>query len=567
MMNLVDRLSLLRAIVICLLLHWGNPISGAHEGGRRPSQGTAKRQASTSDAEGYRRVFAALISQWPTPLQQELISHSWKEHQHIEQMPSALSDAELRSDRAFLLKELEDLIPSMHVDWNESSATLRQSSKPVTLCRSITSPLLVTVHNQTSSDQMLAVAPKTPFGTVSPAPKVVRVRSGSKMIFLTSVLVGTDLRTQGLTLGIGDSSGQSRPLVVPVQISEPAKIVGTVREDGKPTPARVTVVCSDGVCRYGGEFVNKSTFTDKPIIYPPIGGWQKTSFFYSDGSFDLKVPPGKTQVSVERGFEYHRTTTSLNATSEKVHSADFNCKPMIDLAGLGWVSGDTHVHWVTNGSDHPARTLGIARAYVKVDGDFSYDRWIEGIRRGRTFTSSGPLIYLKVNESDIGDVITAAPNDSLKITASVLSRDSIGRFEIVSNGQVIANKQTDDTRAELTVTIPAGGSRWIVTRCSNRTDGRADFGFGNFNAITGKGVAHTSPVYVEVDGRPRFDADAAAYWQDEYYYERPFELPAGTELRVDAAFDNSEQNVLNPSSPPKRVPEERSHRNSTSRWC
>ena len=42
-------------------------------------------------------------------------------------------------------------------------------------------------------------------------------------------------------------------------------------------------------------------------------------------------------------------------------------------------------------------------------------------------------------------------------------------------------------------------------------------------------------------------------WQDEYYYERPFRLPAGTELRVDAVFDNSEVNVLNPSSPPKRV--------------
>lgn len=42
-------------------------------------------------------------------------------------------------------------------------------------------------------------------------------------------------------------------------------------------------------------------------------------------------------------------------------------------------------------------------------------------------------------------------------------------------------------------------------------------------------------------------------WQDEYYYERPFKLPAGTKLTVDAAFDNSEDNVLNPSSPPNRV--------------
>ena len=43
------------------------------------------------------------------------------------------------------------------------------------------------------------------------------------------------------------------------------------------------------------------------------------------------------------------------------------------------------------------------------------------------------------------------------------------------------------------------------------------------------------------------------HWQDEYYYERPFKLPAGTRLDVEAEFDNSAGNPSNPSSPPKRV--------------
>ncbi len=42
-------------------------------------------------------------------------------------------------------------------------------------------------------------------------------------------------------------------------------------------------------------------------------------------------------------------------------------------------------------------------------------------------------------------------------------------------------------------------------------------------------------------------------WQDEYYYERPFKLPAGTRIDVEAVFDNSAGNPSNPSSPPKRV--------------
>jgi hypothetical protein len=42
-------------------------------------------------------------------------------------------------------------------------------------------------------------------------------------------------------------------------------------------------------------------------------------------------------------------------------------------------------------------------------------------------------------------------------------------------------------------------------------------------------------------------------WQDEYLFEEPFPLPAGTDLVVEAVFDNSTANPANPSSPPRRV--------------
>lgn len=42
-------------------------------------------------------------------------------------------------------------------------------------------------------------------------------------------------------------------------------------------------------------------------------------------------------------------------------------------------------------------------------------------------------------------------------------------------------------------------------------------------------------------------------WQDEYYFERPFTLRAGTQLELQAVFDNSADNPSNPSSPPQRV--------------
>jgi len=42
-------------------------------------------------------------------------------------------------------------------------------------------------------------------------------------------------------------------------------------------------------------------------------------------------------------------------------------------------------------------------------------------------------------------------------------------------------------------------------------------------------------------------------WQDEYYYQQPIHLKAGTEIVVEAVFDNSSDNPSNPSSPPQRV--------------
>lgn len=42
-------------------------------------------------------------------------------------------------------------------------------------------------------------------------------------------------------------------------------------------------------------------------------------------------------------------------------------------------------------------------------------------------------------------------------------------------------------------------------------------------------------------------------WQDQYVYKEPVHLPAGTEVRVSAIYDNSAENPANPRTPPQRV--------------
>ncbi|MBI3667236.1 MAG: hypothetical protein HY236_13595 [Acidobacteria bacterium] len=42
-------------------------------------------------------------------------------------------------------------------------------------------------------------------------------------------------------------------------------------------------------------------------------------------------------------------------------------------------------------------------------------------------------------------------------------------------------------------------------------------------------------------------------WQEQYRYEQPLRLPAGTRLEMEFTYDNSDRNPRNPSHPPQRV--------------
>ena len=83
---------------------------------------------------------------------------------------------------------------------------------------------------------------------------------------------------------------------------------------------------------------------------------------------------------------------------------------------------------LTNGSDHPARVAGAVRAYVRTEGPFTYQHWLDGVRHGRTFVTSGPLVMLTVNGVEIGDTLYAAKGTSLRIVAQRRFAIPLGYF-------------------------------------------------------------------------------------------------------------------------------------------
>jgi hypothetical protein len=128
--------------------------------------------------------------------------------------------------------------------------------------------------------------------------------------------------------------------------------------------------------------------------------------------------------------------------------------------------------------------LGAMRTYARLADATAYSplAWIEAVRAGRTFVSAGPLVRFTVDGHGPGSVIDH-PDDGAPLRVSVRAKgvEPFSRVELVQNRDCVAGGETAiDTER------PAGPGGWLAARCWR--DGRI--------------VAHTSPVYVRVGGRP-----------------------------------------------------------------
>jgi hypothetical protein len=424
---------------------------------------------------------------------------------------------------------------------------------------------------------------------------------------------------------------------------------------------------SDHQLRRAGPFATNKSFMEKPILELPSMRMAAVPFFYADGQFEIDVPPGRTTVTLERGFEHPLVTETVELQPGEVREVTLSSRRFLDAKANGWISGDTHIHWVTNawnvdlplsdlavvqraedvrvvnnltllhrtttdafikpsqapvgpvlahsdrdyhiemaeeyrnqnlyghlcflnlqwlvlpigtgpqiagddsldyplnktaileargqggisieahgvganhelplnavhgltdsvdqidpvdyyrlldcgfqipltnGSDHPARIAGCARAYVQIDGEYDYEKWIDGIRCGRTFTTSGPLLFLTVDAQGPGSVLAVTEPRPVTARVKAISRFPLGRVQIVSNGVVLKETETQEREITLECSVPADQSRWVVARCS-----RSD----RWNALWQPDIAHTSAIYIHRDGQPVFRAEAAAEWVD-----------------------------------------------------
>jgi len=151
------------------------------------------------------------------------------------------------------------------------------------------------------------------------------------------------------------------------------------------------------------------------------------------------------------------------------------------------------------GSDMPwGSNMGEVRTYCYIDGKFNVDNWFNSISKGNTFVSNGPALFAEVDKAIPGTEIIRKKGDIVIIEIKALGDKSIGlptRLQLISNNGVLKEVLAPNGKSELSISIEIEmkESQWITAyvECNNGA------------------IAHTTPVYVAVDGKPTWSKEKA----------------------------------------------------------
>jgi hypothetical protein len=144
--------------------------------------------------------------------------------------------------------------------------------------------------------------------------------------------------------------------------------------------------------------------------------------------------------------------------------------------------------------------LGLDRTYAQVEGEFTYKGWIEGIRRGNTFATNGPMLFFTVNGQPQGSELRlSGSRDSVLVEARAVCNYGLDCLEIVCNGAVVKHIEGKGGQTEIACgeRVRLDQSAWLAARVRGRVLPETYGGVSIWYLH-----AHSSPVYVHYGNRP-----------------------------------------------------------------
>jgi len=175
----------------------------------------------------------------------------------------------------------------------------------------------------------------------------------------------------------------------------------------------------------------------------------------------------------------------------------------------------------TAGTDYPCvpSIPGRERFYTQVEAPFSHESWLEGIRRGRTFVTNGPLLEFRLDGKGLGEEIVLKKPRRLVVEGRVRfdpARDAVERLELVQGGYVLRSFPREGTSSEIACRfeVEGGEACWLALRAwgSKRGETSPSSNGPPYRDRTWarSSIAHTAPIYVVLEGAPGLAAHSRA---------------------------------------------------------
>ncbi len=146
--------------------------------------------------------------------------------------------------------------------------------------------------------------------------------------------------------------------------------------------------------------------------------------------------------------------------------------------------------------------VGATRIYVHVDGPLNMESYLDALKDGRSFVSTGPLLKFTVNGAGPGDVVSTSSGKESSWQLTVASPIAVETVEILVNGNAVwkSDGLTEPGKKTFqgSIDVPKGG--WVAARVHGGTE---QWPGGN-----GTPFAHTSPIWFHSRGST--DPDTAS---------------------------------------------------------
>jgi hypothetical protein len=138
----------------------------------------------------------------------------------------------------------------------------------------------------------------------------------------------------------------------------------------------------------------------------------------------------------------------------------------------------------------------FARVYVPVFGEFTTAGWLAALREGKSYITNGPLLELETERASIGESLHLVGPNRVTVVARGMGRLDFGALELVHNGKVVRRVPAKSVEgyfaADMRHSLVIDGPGWFALRIPEDV-GKTELDHPLF--------AHTSPIYIEMQGR------------------------------------------------------------------